>query len=416
MKCGAWYAVAKTMIKFIVGKPGGGKSYLALRWVVEELVHGSRPVVTNLPLVPERLNEFIQEKHPSKTVDLVRRLVIIPDAEVPKFYLNRVTARMHEQPENRLCPVDFSTKNDAGIFYVLDEVHIFFNARRWMDTGFAVLFYNSQHRKFGDDVICITQHVEKVDKTFRMDAQDFTFVRNLGKEKRGPFRLPLNRIVSRVYQDAKPGQGDRGTEGGMFEVDVKGLGTCYETARGVGVIGTRADVGERRKGISIYWFPVFILLAIVAVFYGAKGLNFGVQKGVASFRPSSGETVKALAGGPPAPPVSLPFVPPVVTKPGAVGVVREALADEPLTVTGVVKMGERTKVFLSDGSSEWLGSGAVARIGDEGAVVGKQKIGWRRPVPVPVVPVVPASSGSVIVRGPITREYRVLDFPDKGGQ
>ena len=42
------------MIHFIVGKPGGGKSYYAVLQICHELLHGSRCVVTNLPL---RLDE-----------------------------------------------------------------------------------------------------------------------------------------------------------------------------------------------------------------------------------------------------------------------------------------------------------------------------------------------------------------------
>jgi len=38
-----------------------------------------------------------------------------------------------------------SQVNDAGVFFVLDEVHIAFNSRAWAETGAEVLYYLSDH-------------------------------------------------------------------------------------------------------------------------------------------------------------------------------------------------------------------------------------------------------------------------------
>ena len=69
-------------VHFISGKPGGGKSLYAVRLVVDELVHGSRVVITNLPLELGRLNEFLQERFPGKTVDIFQRIVLLEDGDV----------------------------------------------------------------------------------------------------------------------------------------------------------------------------------------------------------------------------------------------------------------------------------------------------------------------------------------------
>jgi zona occludens toxin (predicted ATPase) len=73
-------------IHVILGKPGSGKSLYATSRVLDELVNGSRNVVTNLPLHPGRLNEYIQQKHPQLDARLVQRLRILTDDEIKSFW------------------------------------------------------------------------------------------------------------------------------------------------------------------------------------------------------------------------------------------------------------------------------------------------------------------------------------------
>jgi hypothetical protein len=46
------------MIHFVVGKPGGGKSYYAVRQLCHELLHGDRFIVTNLALNLDALADY----------------------------------------------------------------------------------------------------------------------------------------------------------------------------------------------------------------------------------------------------------------------------------------------------------------------------------------------------------------------
>ena len=52
-------------IHFISGKPGGGKTLYSVRLILDELVNGSRPIVTNVSLNLGRLNEYLQRAHPA---------------------------------------------------------------------------------------------------------------------------------------------------------------------------------------------------------------------------------------------------------------------------------------------------------------------------------------------------------------
>lgn len=72
-------------VHFISGKPGGGKTLYAVRLIVEELVHGKRCVVTNVPLKEGRLNQYLQERYPDRCIDLLGRLCVISEDDTAQF-------------------------------------------------------------------------------------------------------------------------------------------------------------------------------------------------------------------------------------------------------------------------------------------------------------------------------------------
>jgi hypothetical protein len=189
-------------VHFISGKPGGGKTLYSVRLILDELVHGSRVIVTNVPLKLGELNKYIQERYPKayeryfefKIGDssvavadvgkhISERIILIDEDDLGKFFTyrgNGVRLKSVSNDEWRLgARPDFSVVKDPGVFYVLDEIHIAFNSRAWALTGNEVLYYLSQHRKLGDDVVCITQSVNNVDKQFRSVAQDYTWLNSV---------------------------------------------------------------------------------------------------------------------------------------------------------------------------------------------------------------------------------------------
>jgi len=240
----------------------------------------------------------------------------------------------------------------AGCSTALTKSTTFFNARAWAETGNDVLFYLSQHAKLGDTVICITQHIGNVDKQFRSVAQDFTYLRNLGKEKMGMFALP-NLFVRKTYlQPATPEA--EPMETGRFRLDVTGLGSCYDTAQGVGIHGRGADKTERRKGVPWWVFAVGAPLAIWGFFqYGPMAVAKATEptkNRIAQTSPSvPGQEVKAYkpteyvspVGPPVGQVVTSAVVAPGRASPGATNVIR-------LTGGGTLGPG-RAFVTLSDG-------------------------------------------------------------------
>jgi len=255
----------------ISGKPGGGKSLYAMRMVIDELLHGNRPIITNLAIKLPELNEYLQREHPNKVIDLFARVRLLDDSETGRFWTVRprlqtpISVLTKDEWEKKNRP-DYSGVTDSGVFYVIDEVHNFFNARAWMETGRDVLFYLSQHRKLGDTVIWVTQHINNVDKQFRSVTQDYTYIRNLNKEKHGMFTMPAM-FVRNTYGEPATNNSTP-MEMGTFKMDVKGIASCYDTAKGVSIHGNMGDKGEKKKGIPWYWLIVALIAISILVFYG----------------------------------------------------------------------------------------------------------------------------------------------------
>lgn len=273
---GSGSAHRQMSVHFISGKPGGGKTLYAVRMIVDELVKGHRCVVTNVAIKPGALNEYLQREYPERLVDLLNRLVILDDDTTGAFWSHRGPGssgpRVLTADEWRAgVKPDYSGVKDSGVLYVIDEVHNFFNARAWMDTGKDVLFYLSQHRKLGDTVIAITQAIGNVDKQFRSVTQDYTYLRNMCKERYGYFKLPAlfmrQTYLSPATDTSVP------MESGTFRLDVSGLASCYDTAVGVGIHGRVGDVGERTKGIP-WWVGVGLVIL------GVSTIAWGVPKGI----------------------------------------------------------------------------------------------------------------------------------------
>jgi len=259
-------------VHFISGKPGGGKTLYAVKLIIEELLHGTRPIYTNISLNPGRLSEYLQAAYPSRDINLLDRLHILDDdTETPKFWTIRpgrpVIEVLNAGQWSQGQKPKYNELQDHGVFYAIDEIHNFFNARAWQETGRDVLFYLSQHRKLGDTVICVTQAIGNVDKQFRSVTQDFTYLRNLNKERMGLFRLPsvfIRRTYGSPATDTMPAM-----ESGTFTLDVSGIASCYNTAQGVSIHGKSADLKERKTGLNVLYFaiglPALLLLIVFAV-------------------------------------------------------------------------------------------------------------------------------------------------------
>lgn len=119
------------------GLPGSGKSY---HCVSDMVLNKTKPVITNMIV---------------KNLDNV---AMLPLEEITPRLLEGFSAyyfRTHEFKENQ-------------IILILDESQLLFNCRTWADKErFPWLEFLSQHRKYGYQVILVSQNIELLDKSFR---------------------------------------------------------------------------------------------------------------------------------------------------------------------------------------------------------------------------------------------------------
>jgi len=325
-------------VHFIVGKPGGGKSLYAMRLLADELQHGTRPIVTNLSVKLDELNVRYQG------CDAVARVRTITEEQCRRFWLCRggsdvPVVRSREHLDGK---PDFSQSvATGGVLYVIDEVHLFYNAREWAKVGQEAIWYLSQHRKMGDDIICISQAVEQVDVQFRRLALDFTYVTNYKQRKLLGFQMPplFHRAT---FAGMVKGPTDKPMLHGVFRLDPEGLASCYDTAAGVGIVGREADRKARRGGLPWWMLPAGLVgVGCLAWAVPVLGAKWGISK-ARSMLPGPAAAVAPATPAPSAP------SPPPFTIQTAKAIVLPATN---LWVTAMVGSPPDCMICLSDGKT-----------------------------------------------------------------
>lgn len=163
--------------------PGGGKSYTAVRSVVEAILDG-KCVAGNVELV-EDWPEIIARHYWPFWMRRLRR----------RRFLERARDRYHFTEDlGELFRLRLEGRGEGRGLMVLDEAHNWMNARSWSasDRKEIVRFF-SQHRKLGWDVELIAQDADMIDKQVRALAEYIAYGRNLKKAKWGGVRIfPVN--------------------------------------------------------------------------------------------------------------------------------------------------------------------------------------------------------------------------------
>lgn len=341
------------MIKAIIGKPGAGKSYVSMSIIEEELRLTKRVIVTNVDVKVGAFADYLQKKY-SDTFNLGSRLIKIDHESLRRFWELREDAK------------DETGKKIGGCCFVLDEVHRYFNARLWAengrDKGKACLDYLSAHRHYGDDVYYMTQNTHFLDKNFIRTTQDFTQLRNYGKERWGWFRGP-GRFRGQVFLLPPDSSQINPIYTYGFKLDMDGLANCYNTdALDANPGQGPADKGQRAKGLPVWTFPVGVacvgLLVFVLLRVGIGSVTAAVSPKVAAAAAVGGRTT--------APRVAQPAV---VTNNVSHGEeVRSQLGEvstNKIRMTGFIYVKGRFVVYLSDGRKIRQGDAGVRLIGED---------------------------------------------------
>jgi hypothetical protein len=166
----------------LTGKPGAGKSYFATRCIIAEITKGqNRTIVTNVPINRQKLREYVK-----KDFNLYD-LETFTDNRF--FFSNR--GHYNLTIDNASENLDFGQvlqKDDEGVLYIIDEAHLYFNARNWKHMMGATLSYITFIRHIGDTCVYMCQKFSDIDSQFRGKTQAFHLLRNLDKERFGMFK------------------------------------------------------------------------------------------------------------------------------------------------------------------------------------------------------------------------------------
>jgi len=281
------------MIRFVSGKPGGGKSLYAVLSLVEELRATHRFIVTNLALelrpwvdgggkARKGLLALLQDKYGS-TFEAERRILFLADEAVPRFFAVRPLWNADTQSVDvNVLPKEEDGRfrlsaGRGGVAYFIDEAHEFFAARDWQKTGKETLSWASQQRRAGDDAWMVTQVVNNVEKQLRGVSQECVHLVNHRLLRIAMFRQP-DALSYRVYGSTPPAPNEHWLAAGKLQCDREWIYGCYNTARGVGVAGNKADIGVRAKGLhwmNLFW--MFLVLGVVC-YIANKAVQAGVGK------------------------------------------------------------------------------------------------------------------------------------------
>lgn len=167
------------MIRAVTGMPGEGKTCFSVQHIIiEELIHGTKPVYTNIAFNIEELERYLEKR--GYKADL---------------------SRIYNLEEHQLA--EFWTHIPNGCLCVLDEVAEYFNSQAWKSIGKDAGTWARQHRKLGHEPYLVVQELSHIFKQFRDLIGEEIRVTNMNNHKILGFRLPKFFNAKWVWKDAK---------------------------------------------------------------------------------------------------------------------------------------------------------------------------------------------------------------------
>jgi len=157
----------------VTGPLGAGKSYYGTRKAVEALERG-KVVVTNFRLQPE-WHERVVDRHPLRWLMPGRRRKLKARWARQVLVVNDLKT---------LLRVRLDGEGEGRGVVIIDEAHVFMNARSWRDEErMELVEWASASRKLGFDVYLITQDLQSLDRQVRDRLTYHVTLRNLKQFK-----------------------------------------------------------------------------------------------------------------------------------------------------------------------------------------------------------------------------------------
>jgi hypothetical protein len=141
----------------VTGPLGSGKSYYGVRKAVDALEEG-KVVVTNFRMEPD-WHERVADRHPLRWVIPGRR------RSLKARWRRRVLTVADLET---LLRIRVDGRGEGRAVAIIDEAHMFLNAREWKESGrMDLVGWASASRKLGFDVYLITQDLQSIDRQVR---------------------------------------------------------------------------------------------------------------------------------------------------------------------------------------------------------------------------------------------------------
>lgn len=256
----------------LTGKPGAGKSYFATRLIIAEITKGNnRPIVSNVPINVRRLREYCGKDfyyYPLETY-----------TDNKAFFTNRGSYHITDLPTSE--NIDFKPlirEDDDGVLFIIDEAHLYFNARNWKNMPQATISYITTIRHIGDSLVWMCQKFSDIDSQIRGKTQAFHLLRNLEKEKLGMFKRGTG---FRCYQyqnerdiEAHGAQGTMASQDFNYPFELK-VAECYNTS----LFNKAHDKKYRIKAIPLNYVVYAVITIAVCLLYWVYDKGFATIMG-----------------------------------------------------------------------------------------------------------------------------------------
>ena len=194
------------MIEVYEGRLGGGKTYHAVKYMCKYFASGG-VVCSNIMLNLEAVKEYLRLRFHWEYQK--GQFIYLEDDQINQFYKHTPAGTP-----------------DTPSLVVIDEAHIWLNARDWANVLREMLVFLSQSRKCFTDIIFISQSALNLDKQIMRLVQYIWRFRDLKKLKISELGIgwPLNQFLVAQYDyDGKTLLDKR------FELKDRGIYPLYNT-------------------------------------------------------------------------------------------------------------------------------------------------------------------------------------------
>lgn len=259
------------MIEIFEGRLGGGKTYSAVERIANHLARGM-VVCTNIALNVENLERMIAAR---AGVQIERDQIIqLTNEQIPSFHQHVPWGSLRGDGQ-------------TSVLAVVDEAHLYFNARDWSTTNRQLLAFLTQSAKVTVDIIFISQSALNIDKQFHRLVQYIWRFRDMAKWKVPGLGLawPLNQILACQYDYDGNTLLQR-----WFRFKNKAVFGCYKTAAlltefpTLEGIKTQRELKKVRKSNMWKWLIIGAVgIALIGAWHLKKSfLDSGSQGGTIS--------------------------------------------------------------------------------------------------------------------------------------